>query len=211
MTKEYQTRRVCDAENEKKLIPYFNQVYQQSGCTMFCRNENVELQKRGIDVFMYSKHRKILNLDEKCATRYWQGNLKTFALELWTTNNGKNNGWFNPNNDYVLTTDYNFAWVTASDEHLSKIYSLECAMIRKSDIWEYLKSIGFTYESLMQAFNDNAEVVKKYDRASLRYIISPDLYIVQSLHLTEAPINLVVSKSLLKDLSYFHTLAKFDC
>lgn len=208
-TKEYTKRRYSDNQKEKLLMPYFDYVYNHNGCTLFSRNNNQGLQKRGVDVFIYSKQRKILLVDEKCATNYWRGNLKTFAFEIWTTNNVQNNGWFNPHNDFYLTTDYNIAWVTASDKDLSKIYSLECMMISKETMWSYIESIGFTYDKLMKAFSENAQKHIQNERVSLRYQVAPDIQMVQSLHMIESPINLVISKKLLKEMSYSHTINKF--
>lgn len=208
-TKDYETRRLSDAQKEAMLAPFFDTVYRENGFPIATRNRETPLQKRGVDVFLYKKQ-QLLYVDEKCAVRYWQGNLNTFAFEIWSSNNGGNNGWFCPNSDYNITTDYSLGWVKASDENFTTILSFECMLINKQRIWNYLEKFGYTFDAIMKTFSENACYSDKNERGSLRLTLTGGITIVQSLHMIESPINLIISKTLLKELSDLHTMTKFE-
>ena len=173
-----------------------------------------EQQINGIDTICYTINGQELKIDEKCALSYINKNLSTFAFELlWHRNGEEKDGWLINNN---LQTQYYFImWLNGIDirdkntgellekyDYIKKmtvdhINHIELFVIHKKLLIEYLAKIGLSAESMknkareMIANNKTRDIVNQ----------DIDIWYVYSNKLAEKPVNLIISKELLKKIA----------
>lgn len=118
--------------------------------------EDKKRQVQGIDSIFTIDEQKYY-CDEKSAVRY--RNIKTFALELSFLNKFDElmNGWFV--SDKMINDCYLFIWIDRSSSdtsdkkvirQVSDIKEAEIMLVRKDDIFEYLRKLGWTKERLLR-------------------------------------------------------------
>lgn len=171
---------------------------------------DILLQKLGIDIILDTPMGPIY-IDEKMAIKQRDKNLMTYSLELSSNNNrdkdGNPIGWFTSPNS--LTTHYAFTWFRA-DSAINTITSWETAVVSKDVIKDMLHGDGIEIDGLKDKFleyvdmfrqgkdlPENVHIRERTDEnnmpTSYEWRIG-DYKVVQSLHLKEKPINIVVPK-----------------
>lgn len=194
-----------DRRKDEQTVEYLNSIMDKV-CSNnnydFVRNYDVKLQKQGVDL-IYTNKDKTYYIDEKAAIKYYNTTLNTFSFEI-----GSNvaKGWFREDNDYIITTHYILIYPKANSPDLSDIYEVEYIIISKNKIWNYLHSVGVGDFNSSKEILDNVSIGKwgkKY------WFINQYVKLVQSVQIKpEQPINIVINKEILKQLSSKHEIVK---
>lgn len=187
-----------DQRKEEKLHKYFEKFYQDNGF-LFARIQDTIPQKLGVDVIAKNNDKAYI-IDEKSAISCWNRNLETFSFELRTETNYNKNGWFiNPS---YLTTHYALLYVRANDKMLEDITSIEIIIVSKKKLYDYLISLNADINKRMKTIIIDG---KSSDLPKIKNYINKDVYLVYSLWIKpEMPINIIISKEKLIELSEFH-------
>lgn len=211
---EIKSNRTYDSSLEKIMQVNFDKVYNICGI-QYNRCNDRKNQILGSDLIAQNLSKKY-NIDEKCATDCSNRDLKTFALELSAEICDKNtristgkrvDGWFIKNNQ---TDIYAFAYVRAnSREDLcnNNITRFEVLFVKKQKLIKYIsKIIGTPSEIKKLEENFRNEVLggkfAGYGEKKYKKTINKDFTLCWSTHLAESPVNLLISKSLLRKLSF---------
>ena len=173
------------------------------------RTDNIENQLSGSDIIISIPKLGIINaiVDEKAATHYINKNLPTFAFELsFKLNNGKiAEGWLTDTGK--KTQFYLLMWISAKkdwDIKKEDITQIEYILIERNKILSYLNSKGYGIFELKNKakiiLNNNVDgVIDKLNETAYYFYFSN--------RLTEKPINIVIRKSKLIELSVLnHTI-----
>lgn len=216
MTEKIKSNRVSDTHTEKIMQTNFDAAYHILGMD-YERCDNRELQLAGIDVIAKNNDKEYY-VDEKCATDFWDRDLKTFVFELSfkicnsKTGEGRSKrvaGWFvSPDNK---TDIYALGYVRAdTKENLNKnrISRFEVLLIKKKFLIKYINNhIGDT-ERLKElqkemAANVKAGTLLPYgEKERYKVKLEKGISLCWSPCLAESPFNLIIDKSLLKKLSF---------
>lgn len=156
-------------------------------------------QLRGIDVVLM-KDGIEYTVDEKAAVTRLDGNLNTFAFELYTSNNRGNIGWFVNKN--CINNYYSLIYLTSFTNNIREINKIECILLNKYKILHNVKKelnrLNIHFYNILDIFENINEKNngKKYIK------INNYMRIVYSLNiLPERPINILLDKTYLKLLS----------
>ena len=186
----YNNRQINEIRTHR-IEEYMDTLYTDKGIS-FERISDPVLQKKGIDLIINEK-----KIDEKAAISAWDRELKTFGLEVSSNSNVKNEGWLYSKK--MVTDEYIFIYPRATDETLTTITSLEALFLKKKTLMEYLNFIGL----------DNAYKVKNClysfghkTRRGKRWKINDRAEVVESIHLRERPVNILINRDYLRSLSY---------
>lgn len=204
---EYRIRRNSDIAQEGNMKVLLNQVYKENGFVNPIRVIGKNYQMKGIDIIL-AYNNKILRVDEKAATSAWNRNLSTFAFELYSKVNYHNLGWFSKECD-SMTTHYMLVWVRAHDAEITKPISLDCLLIEKAAVWNYIDS-----HHILDGLNEKT-ITEKLDAINpnkKRIItIDEDFKIMQTLKFkAEQPINLLIPRKLLNSLAELHIYKNYN-
>lgn len=199
------------------LDTYFYPIYEEvSSFTRLCgygENGKAE-QHQGVDVYLSIPEKKILQakVDEKAAVHYINKNLKTFAFELSAKQRGgrRVEGWFPKKN--LTTTHYGLIWIKGTEDKLSditQITEVEYMLIPRQEL-----QVSINFDLLLEDKNALTNVSKVSDymlaeeTACDRYYPyeNSKYYFVKSKYLVEMPVNLVVQKEYLSQMSKLHVL-----
>lgn len=203
--------RIMDESAIKELEKYLDKVFYPNiqGLSKFKRNDEVELQFKGVDVIAEWKG-KLVYIDEKAQISYLNHNRPTFAFELATKNRqGKYmDGWFLAEDN--MTDMYNLIFPNTIDLSLTKenvraedFINVECLLIEKVKLQNWLTEHRISKDTLKKiAYQLQTGMAKASDFGgiSFHYAYSP--------HLKEAPVNLVVKKKLLEELATYRYTCK---
>lgn len=204
-----QSRRHDDLSAEAQLAYYMDKyLYTHfpngNSFSSIRRIHDKEEQLSGVDVELIGTDGKVYCVDEKAQLYYLNKNLPTFAFELlFKRGNNDTTGWLcNP----TLKTDfYMLIWPFATQSSCKGIRwhqftKADCLLIPKKRLLKTLADKGLTVEK-MQADAKAIRVsgqIGKIPIPGLRgiyyYASDPNSY-------REAPINIVISKSLLLDVA----------
>lgn len=174
--------------------------------------DDIDLQMQGIDTYLFFNDGRRAAIDEKCALKYINTGLSTFAFEIQWQRHGKSTeGWFI--NDRLQTDIYFLMWLKGQPKYdsntmlelteynyirnmdVSDLTSIELYAISKRKLHEYLGSIGLT-KSQMEA--KAFEMIKKGIKQQ-EFMEGIKFY--YSSYLAEKPINLVIKKSILRRMA----------
>ena len=186
-----------DHERAESANEIFRALMKKKGYTEIDpdKREDTDRQLQGIDVIMKSANGQTMYIDEKSATSAWNRDLRTFSIEISSNNNQTGGGWlYNPNSK---TTHYAFIYPRAKDETMKEITSLDAYIVPKEALLNYLAKNYITCRR-------DAEEILKYDGyefAGKLRAKSREVEVVQSLDLREQPINVLVSRDILRSLS----------
>lgn len=209
------------SEDEKITIAageFGKALYMEQGlyADMYYVND-IPTQKAGVDIIMEGPQ-GLMYIDEKMAIRQRDRNLTTYSLELSSENNkdknGNSLGWFTAPGS--KTTHYAFTWFRA-DSAISTVTSWQTALVSKESIKNMLQQDGIDVETIKDKFlkhldshlkgqqlPDGIAIGTQYDDKgnvkSYEWKIK-GYKVVQSVHLKEQPINLVVPKEKLIQLA----------
>ena len=186
--------RLRDMQAEIVVSKLTDTVYRENGY-MPCWIVDRESQMAGLDVSLVKNGIWYL-VDEKAAITRLDGNLSTFAFELYTSNNKDNIGWFV--NKKCKNNYYSLIYLTSFENNIQKIDKIECILLNKDRIFKEVKSeldkknIHFNNILYVMSEIPIASNGKKYLRLN-RY-----MKIVYSLNvIPEKPINVVIDKQYL--------------
>lgn len=212
------SKRTEDTAIENIMQENFNKIYNICGMK-YIRCSDRETQIKGSDLITF-KNGQLYHIDEKCAIDYFNRDLQTFAFELsfipCEKNSGKptnerTKGWFLK--DDSETDIYALGYVRADSLKklkMNNISSFEVIFIRKNDIHKLLEN-RFSLTTLESEANklitDATEgKIASYGNNYPKYkkVISDNLSLCWSPHLAESPVNLLISKRLLKKYAFKH-------
>ena len=197
-----------DRNIEKEVAKFIDEnIYNNKDFDFVARRiDNKKEQLLGVDLILSSEKLNIENatVDEKCASAYWNRKLNTFSFELSFLRYGNwRQGWLLNKN--LKTEYYAICWLNATKKlfECDDITWFEIAIVKKQKILDYLASQNLTIEHLKaddewireHKTEKGAIGVGKYDRCFFYY--SPQLY--------EKPINILINKDKILELSDFHT------
>lgn len=174
------------------------------------RIDDKERQQRGIDVIAIKDGwSETHDIKAQCSARYLNHPTPTFVYELLTYQyRNETVGWALKDSD---TETYALCWIPKVDvdekgqlidaEH---IYEVEVMFVDKTNLDEYLESIGATKEILLARARDMAKtkihrMIPVTDSAD-----TDEMHISYSDDLKEKSINLVIKKRVLKRFAYKH-------
>ena len=146
--------------------------------------------------------------DEKAAVKWSNKNLKTQALELKYVNRAGNihRGWFldesHENNCYnfiytdkITNDEGDFDYKNFTPEDIKQV---ECYIVRKVKLQEYFNAIGWPTDKLIEKCREIRRTNGKCDMCDLT---TDGLRFHFSKNLPEKPINVLISRNTLQDLS----------
>lgn len=201
------SRRNIDMHAEGALAEFldayfYNQLLGEGLFSSIERIHDADTQKSGVDV-RASYRGSTINIDEKAQLYYINKNLPTFAFELEYLHQGTPRlGWLLK--ETLLTTHYFLLWPSATTTKVEQLRmtdftEIDGLIIQKDKLLQYLANQGLDSRTLRTA----AKIVRE-KRVVGRQSIPQDgmyLYASDSRQYSEAPINLVIRKSLLIRLS----------
>jgi hypothetical protein len=184
---------------EEHYYPHFTKNFE--------RITEKDKQVIGIDCTFTIKNYDYI-CDEKAACGWANKNLQTFSLELTYINRAKklHKGWYLDNThvsnsfnlvytDVIRDNEGDFSYYTFEKEHIKELTSI---LVRKEKLNEYLNSIGWTKEKLLEKAkeiretNGNCEMGKK-DIDEVRFYYCKNL--------PELPTNILIKREKLLELS----------
>ena len=215
---------VRDLEHEKKIMSeymhlyYYSQLYNKDKTKLsgYERITEKNIQEEGIDVVFVKDGKKYI-VDEKAQMDYIyeEKPRPTFALELLNSKSGRE-GWFvNPN---LKTEYYMFIWPHANEKPLSidKIEYAQYALVEKKKLVEAVTenycgpNVLLEYARRMVDEKMGEQVPNKNGKLQ-GYKFKGDFfddraYLFYTVNKKEEPVNLVVKRYWLEDLSIEHGL-----
>lgn len=168
------------------------------------RVQDEQEQKSGVDVEFIGIDGRVYCVDEKAQLHYLNQNLPTFALELLSYQKGYDTvGWLcNPK----LKTDFfMLIWPSATTDDYEGITwnqftKVDCLLIQKQKLLKMLASKGLTVERMLA---DAREIRISGQKGRIPIPGIKGIYYFASYprKYQEAPINIIVSKPILKELA----------
>lgn len=178
-----------------------NLYKEEFGFSNFSRIDEKEKQVVGIDVIFNFNGEKYV-CDEKAAIdeKYVNGNLRTFCMELSMKNQVgyRQDGWFV--SDKMVNDSYLIVWVDKAKkdnfDSSDEIIEAEIVLFKKKDLYDYLERNDMEMDKIIrQADRMVREEIKHTD-----YIIE-GVKFVQSLYLTEKPVNLIINREIYRSIN----------
>lgn len=198
--REYGSKWKRDINIENEIKKFMDENFYKSETKNFRRKEDNLSQKLGIDIIFDWEDGTNLLVDEKAQTHYINKNLPTFAFEISYIMNGeKKEGWLIDENK--CTEYYMLEWIFADeDENITKedITSIECLMISRDKVLEYLRDNGFD-RSLLR-LKDKISRTKNIYGHSIEKTNSSNFYFYLTNTLAERPFNVIIRKNKLESL-----------
>ncbi len=195
------------AENELALFmdKFLYERFPTGGAFSSIRRvQDKEEQLNGVDVEFIGTDDRVYCVDEKAQLHYLNQNLPTFALELLSYQKGYDTiGWLC--NNKLKTDFFMLIWPSATTDDYEGITwdqftKADCLLIQKQKILKMLASKGLTVERMLSDARDIRASGRKGKipipgvRGIYYFASYPRKY-------QEAPINIIVSKPILKDLA----------
>jgi len=194
---------VRDVSVEKEVAKFLDKYFYHTAVNEFIRYQDKRRQLQGKDVrFSWDKLENII-VDEKVQSQYINKNLPTFAFEISSWFSGKRSeGWlFNPEK---LTEYYLCIWIWAKrswNPSSDDITKLDCLLIKRQDIIDYLKKEGFSKEKILKR---EKEIIKSGIKGPIDKRKHSFIYFYKTNRLAEKPFNVIIRKNKLVELSTRH-------
>ena len=196
---------------------FYSRLSTKDGTPIFFqRKSDLKSQLQGVDVCIETSNRRML-IDEKASLYYSNAMIPTFAFEIDSLQKGHDNpveGWFI--NDELLTEYYMLIWpnikCTRSNEdrqwkrkdldHLTKddFTIIEAMLIEKQSIRSMLEKKGYNRSRLLEYARLIRKMADESD-AIIEKNIAENVKITYSGQIAEKPVNLVIRKEVLKQMS----------
>ena len=180
--------RFLDEKFYKKYTKYFDRILDK------------ERQVKGIDTtFMIGD--KTYICDEKAAIRYINKGLNTFSLELSFIGryDDLRDGWLI--DEKHINNSFLFVWIDKAKvdmlESVNDIQQLEIALVDRRKILKYLETLGWSQDKMIAKSQKMRENEEEYG-GNLR---KHGCKFVCSRHLVEQPVNVLLSRDKLKEIS----------
>lgn len=178
-----------------------NLYKEEFGFSNFSRIDEKEKQVVGIDVVFNFNGEKYV-CDEKAAIceKYVNRNLQTFSMELSMKNQGgyRQTGWFV--NKKMVNDSYLIVWIDKAENEDFKspdeITEVEIVLFRKKDLYDYLERNGMEMDKIIR----QADRMVREETKHTDYIIE-GVKFVQSLYLTEKPVNLIINRKIYRSIN----------
>lgn len=189
-------------ERGEKIVSEFLDKHFYIECEDFHRVVDKVQQIKGVDT-TFVKNGFQYVCDEKAALKYVNKNLQTFSMELSFFNAADNIsiGWLLDSNK--INNSFLFCWIdSAINDVLSSsddIVIMEAALVRKNKIIDYLSNIGWTLDKLFLKCKKIRE--NPYEECGNFY--KNEVKFSKSFQLKEKPINLLIKRSKLLEISDF--------
>jgi hypothetical protein len=192
----YQLRH--DISQEQLLRPFLDLCYAAHGIRVDRYSDPV-LQAKGIDAVL-SRDRRSFLVDEKAQLHYIGRNLPTCAFEVELLKNGEPHiGWFYipllSTEVYALICDIKVKTQADHINETSDVCSAEIILVNRTRLMKLLHGHGLT-KTFVQT--KAAELRRgSVDRVDITY---PGVRLVRSTQLREQPINLLVTRKVLRSI-----------
>lgn len=197
-----------DLNGEKAVHDFLLQHFYDQ-VSNFCECHDKKTQLKGIDT-TFTLNDIDYRCDEKAALDFTNGQkgrkLNTFCLELSFLNRKDElmEGWFL--NDKMDNNSYLFVWIDKSDFDIihdaSEIREAEIALVLKSDIYEYLESIGWDKEKLRM----KDDKIRNEGDTNFGNVYQNGCKFAYSEYLSEKPINILLTRYTYRHMK--HTINK---
>ena len=171
----------------------------------FERIYNKKQQIEGLDIIITNiENNNQIGIDEKSAVHYINKKLNTFSLELSfiDKNNNIHEGWLldnNKKNNYFL-----FVWIDKALKtplsNIEDIKEIEIALIKKDIILNYLSKLGWSKSKLLT----KSKKIRNNPNEYKGNINIHNCKFTSSNHLVEKPINVLLSRNKIIELSNKH-------
>ena len=166
------------------------------------RNTDINLQKMGVDVTIEINEFEKMYIDEKATLHYINKNIPTFAFEIRNDTSGAKGWLYNRN---YLTNYYLLAWPNAKNVQIKSsedFSAAEILLIAREKVIQLLEDNGLTEQSISRLVNEYRGQVSKGNN---KFILANGISLNFNLFLREKPINVVISKDLLKRYAAYYT------
>jgi len=203
------TNRGRDMRVEREIASFLDErLYTQPLFASHGRTDDMEEQMQGSDIILSipSLNIKDAVVDEKAISTYYYlpKSIPTFALELsFISYKGDViEGWFT---DSSKTTEYYLmVWLHATKYDFTKddITWLEYALVKRSDIYDWLDTQGLSKEKLREKDAEIRATVKQ--QGNIDKVIGKDYWFSYSPQLGECPINIVIRKKIYLQIAKLH-------
>ena len=196
------TLRKIDVKNSDIVSLFLEKYFYPIYTTDYKKYNDVDNQFKGIDCSFTFNNKKFI-CDEKASVQYINKPLFTFAFELSfiDISNNIHDGWLidgtKTNNSYLL------CWIDKAKSNnlsdMADIQSMEIALLDRMKIIKYLNNLGWNDKSLKIKMNR----LRINENENLGNLKDNGLKFSKSFHLVEKPINVLISREKLKELSEF--------
>lgn len=201
---EISSFRSKDESGEKEVAKFLDEKFYKA--PDFERVFNKDLQIKGVDT-TFSIGSERIYCDEKVALNYINRYLNTYSFELMFINRAHKEqvGWFNDSSK--ITTHYLLCYITKCkvDKYPVKedIEEMEVIFISRMVLYKYLIDKGLDYNSIMYKV-ENINKGLDTDMGNLKngYKFS------KSPKFAESPVNILIPKEVLIELSTIHRILK---
>ena len=194
------TLRKQDSQSELAVAGFLDTYFYPKFVSNFQRHTDVSSQLKGIDVvFDYKQSRFVV--DEKAAVHYVNKDLPTFAFELDFVgrDNKLHDGWFY--DDTKSTEYYLLTWIWASKTKgftTSDISKIDLVLVGRKRIQKMLLSHQLDKERALRGskYLRDRNLFGVFGKSS-----SKPFYFYYTKHLAEKPINIIIRKKALQEIS----------
>lgn len=198
------SRRATESRGEKALGVFLDKYFyekarEQRLITYFERIYAINEQKKGVNVLIGESQK----IDEKAQLYYINRPVDSFAFEIDyfdERENGIVDGWFVSNSNE--TDEYLLMWIQeARTSHVNRLVAedfeiVEADLIKKAHLKAYIEKLGISDKVLKK------KAIEMRDKKTQRYDFNEECHITYSAKgFSDAPINLVIKKSVLDKLS----------
>lgn len=195
----------ADLTAEKEVSKFLDRYFYGTKMVKdFHRYTSKDEQLKGKDVkFTFGRFKEII-VDEKSQGHYVNKDLPTFAFELQYIGGGNNQkiGWLI--DEEKETQYYLLIWIRANKNRGFKsedITYLDCILLEREKIKSHLIDQGVDFSNISEICNIIRRDGKKGKQTNFDY---GDSYFYLTKKLVEEPINIVVTKKVLSELSDVH-------
>lgn len=201
--------RQIDMRGEKALGLFLDEFFYPTLCELegFTRTERVydaDMQKKGCDIYIFNKGGRSIKIDEKAQLHFINNPRDTFVFEISFLQDDSGevmNGWFV--SDINITDCYMLSWIDqARADKLNRIVAedfeqVTICFITKKKVISYLVSCGFAIDKIKNLANK-----MRVKELADTYHLSHDAVLYYSKNIKEQPINILINRSVLYQLSY---------
>ena len=190
-----------DSHRESVVAEYLDYHMYPKHFQSTNRVNDKERQLAGIDLF--ATHKEIqgeMKIDEKAATSWaHKMDLKTFAFELhWMLGNEEMGGWFIDKEQLKETTHWMCVWPRTAGEPLNRVEDIvraEAALISVRVLRRWVRKKASSSSQFLE------DVIERLRNGTEDELLWAGLRIRISRNLPEQPINLLMPRETLRDLS----------
>ncbi len=201
---EISSFRSKDESGEKEVAKFLDEKFYKA--TDFERIFTKDLQIKGVDT-MFSIGSEKIYCDEKVALNYINRYLNTYSFELMFINRAHKEqvGWFNDSSK--ITTHYLLCYITKCkvDRYPRKedIEEMEVILISRKALYKYLVDKGLDYNTItskVENINKGIDIDMGNIKDGYKFSKSPKF--------VESPVNILIPKDILIDLSTVHRILR---